>query len=84
MTEEVCGPLLAQVSGLRQGPDFKLGYSPERINPGDREHRLETITKVVAAEDAATLARVAAVYGAGRARRACTGRRRSRSPRPPR
>jgi UDP-N-acetyl-D-galactosamine dehydrogenase len=43
--------------------DFKLGYSPERINPGDREHRLETITKVVAGEDEETLERLAAVYG---------------------
>jgi UDP-N-acetyl-D-glucosamine/UDP-N-acetyl-D-galactosamine dehydrogenase len=63
LTREVCGPLLARTSGLRQGVDFKLGYSPERINPGDREHRLETITKVVAGEDAETLERIAAAYG---------------------
>jgi len=63
LTREICGPLLAEASGLRQGIDFKLGYSPERINPGDQAHRLETITKVVAGEDAETLARVAAVYG---------------------
>ena len=63
VTEEVCGPLLALISGLRQGADFKLGYSPERINPGDREHRLETITKIVAAEDEGSLRRVEAVYG---------------------
>jgi UDP-N-acetyl-D-galactosamine dehydrogenase len=63
VTREFCGPLLAQASGLRQGVDFKLGYSPERINPGDREHRLETITKIIAAEDDATLERLAAVYG---------------------
>jgi UDP-N-acetyl-D-glucosamine/UDP-N-acetyl-D-galactosamine dehydrogenase len=63
LTREVCGPLLARASGLRQGIDFKLGYSPERINPGDRQHRLETITKIVAGEDAETLERVAAVYG---------------------
>lgn len=63
VTEEVCGPLLAEASGLRQGVDFALGYSPERINPGDREHRLETIVKVVAASDAAALDRVRAVYG---------------------
>jgi UDP-N-acetyl-D-glucosamine/UDP-N-acetyl-D-galactosamine dehydrogenase len=62
LTREICGPLLAQSSGLRQGVDFKLGYSPERINPGDREHRLETIVKVVAGEDPETLERVAAVY----------------------
>src|SRR6516225_10452919 len=63
MTREVCGPLLANASGLRQGVDFKLGYSPERINPGDRQHRLETIVKIVAGEDAETLERIAAVYG---------------------
>ena len=64
LTREICGPLLEQASGLKQSVDFKLGYSPERINPGDREHRLETITKIVAGEDAETLDRVAAVYGA--------------------
>lgn len=64
LTRETCGPLLAKASGLRQGIDFKLGYSPERINPGDTVHRLETITKIVAGEDAETLDRVAAVYGA--------------------
>lgn len=63
LTRDVCGPLLAKSSGLRQGIDFKLGYSPERINPGDREHRLETITKIVSAEDEDTLERIAAVYG---------------------
>src|SRR5262249_5603741 len=62
LTRDICGPLLANRSGLRQGVDFKLGYSPDRINPGDRQNRLETITKVVAAEDDATLERVAAVY----------------------
>ena len=63
VTEEVCGPLLAELTGLRQGSDFTLGYSPERINPGDREHRLESITKVVAGSDPATLARLVALYG---------------------
>jgi UDP-N-acetyl-D-galactosamine dehydrogenase len=62
LTREYCGPLLAKSSGLRQGIDFKLAYSPERINPGDKEHRLETIVKVVAGEDEETLERVAAVY----------------------
>jgi UDP-N-acetyl-D-galactosamine dehydrogenase len=62
LTREFCGPLLAKASGLRQGIDFKLGYSPERINPGDKEHRLERIIKVVAGEDEATRERVAAVY----------------------
>ena len=64
LTEEFCGPILARTSGLRQGDDFKLAYSPERINPGDKEHRLETIVKVVAAEDEATLERVAELYEA--------------------
>ena len=63
LTREICGPALAKASGLRQGVDFKLGYSPERINPGDRVHRLETIVKIVAGEDDETLERVAAVYG---------------------
>jgi UDP-N-acetyl-D-galactosamine dehydrogenase len=63
VTEEICGPILARVSGLTQGKDFKLGYSPERINPGDKEHTLERIVKVVSGEDAATLERVAAAYG---------------------
>src|SRR5215472_7438496 len=63
LTREVCGPLLAAASGLRQGGDFKLGYSPERINPGDKQHRLETIVKIVSGEDAETLERIAAVYG---------------------
>jgi UDP-N-acetyl-D-glucosamine/UDP-N-acetyl-D-galactosamine dehydrogenase len=62
LTREFCGPLLGKHSGLRQGTDFKLGYSPERINPGDQQHRLETIVKVVAGEDPETLERVAAVY----------------------
>jgi len=64
VTEEVCGPVLERVSGLKAGVDFTLGYSPERINPGDREHTFERITKVVSGQDAATLDRVAAVYGA--------------------
>jgi UDP-N-acetyl-D-galactosamine dehydrogenase len=63
LTEELCGPWLEEASGLRQGQDFQLGYSPERINPGDRAHRLETITKVIAADSAAALARMAALYG---------------------
>ncbi|WP_018954521.1 nucleotide sugar dehydrogenase [Thioalkalivibrio sulfidiphilus] len=63
VTEEICGPILARVSGLEQGKDFKLGYSPERINPGDKEHTLERIVKVVSGEDAETLERVAEAYG---------------------
>ena len=64
VTEDVCGPILEKVSGLRRGVDFKLGYSPERINPGDKEHSLEKITKVVSGEDAESLERVAAAYSA--------------------
>jgi UDP-N-acetyl-D-galactosamine dehydrogenase len=63
LTREFCGPLLATASGLKQGVDFKLGYSPERINPGDKQHRLETIVKIVAGEDEQTLERVAGIYG---------------------
>lgn len=62
VTEDICGPILAQVSGLRQSIDFKLGYSPERINPGDKAHTLEKIVKVVSGEDEETLERVARVY----------------------
>jgi UDP-N-acetyl-D-galactosamine dehydrogenase len=64
VTEEYCGPILAKVSGLKQGKDFKLGYSPERINPGDKEHSFERIQKVVAGEDEKTTRRVAELYGA--------------------
>ncbi len=63
LTEEICGPEIAKVSGLKAGSDFKLGYSPERINPGDPAHKLESIVKIIAAEDAATLARLEKVYG---------------------
>ncbi len=63
LTRQICGPLLAKSSGLVQTKEFKLGYSPERINPGDRQHRLETIVKIVAGEDEETLDRVALVYG---------------------
>lgn len=63
VTEEVCGPLLAATSGLAAGRDFGLGYSPERINPGDREHRLESVTKVIAADSPATLVRLEGIYG---------------------
>jgi UDP-N-acetyl-D-galactosamine dehydrogenase len=63
VTEEICGPILERESGLRAGTDFTLGYSPERINPGDKAHTLERITKVVSGQDARTLDRVAAAYG---------------------
>jgi len=62
-TEEDCVPILEQASGLAAGRDFTVGYSPERINPGDKAHRFETIKKVVAGQDARTLEVVAAVYG---------------------
>lgn len=62
-TEEVCAPILEAKSGLKSGVDFKIGYSPERINPGDKEHTFEAIKKVVAAQDAESLERVATVYG---------------------
>jgi UDP-N-acetyl-D-glucosamine/UDP-N-acetyl-D-galactosamine dehydrogenase len=61
--EEDCMPVLERKSGLAGGHDFTVGYSPERINPGDKQHRLETITKVVSAQDARTLDIVAEVYG---------------------
>lgn len=63
VTEDICGPILEAESGLKSGKDFALGYSPERINPGDEEHTVENITKVVAAqtEDAAEL--LAELYG---------------------
>ena len=61
--EEDCVPVLERASGLRAGSDFTVGYSPERINPGDRQHRFETITKVVAGSDQRTLDIVAEVYG---------------------
>jgi UDP-N-acetyl-D-galactosamine dehydrogenase len=63
VTEEICAPILAEESGLAFGRDFTLGYSPERINPGDREHRLETIVKVISGSDLATRDVVAHVYG---------------------
>ena len=63
-TEEICGPALERASGLTCGVDFKLGYSPERINPGDKARPLEKIVKVVSGQDEETLARLSAVYGA--------------------
>lgn len=63
VTEEVCVPILEGVSGLKCGKDFFVGYSPERINPGDKEHTFTKITKVVAGMDEETLDVVAKVYG---------------------
>lgn len=62
VTEEVCVPILERASGLKCGSDFKVGYSPERINPGDKVHRLESITKIVSGMDTETLDTVAKVY----------------------
>lgn len=62
VTEEICVPILEKESGLTCGVDFKIGYSPERINPGDKVHRLETITKIVSGMDEETLDEVALVY----------------------
>jgi len=63
VTEEICGPILEQASGLQCGVDFKLAYSAERINPGDPDHRFEDIPKVVSGQDDQTLAVVADMYG---------------------
>ena len=62
VTEDICVPILEKESGLTCGVDFKIGYSPERINPGDKVHRLETITKIVSGMDEETLDTVAKVY----------------------
>jgi UDP-N-acetyl-D-galactosamine dehydrogenase len=62
-TEEVCVPILEKASGMRWKQDFHVGYSPERINPGDRQHTFTQILKVVSGDDAATLEKVAALYG---------------------
>ena len=62
VTEDICVPILEKESGLKCGIDFKIGYSPERINPGDKVHRLETITKIVSGMDEETLDIVAKVY----------------------
>jgi UDP-N-acetyl-D-galactosamine dehydrogenase len=64
VTEDICGPEIEQASGLVRGRDFRLGYSPERINPGDREHTIDKITKVVAGEDEEVAAQLERVYGA--------------------
>lgn len=63
VTEDMCGPELEASSGLKRGQHFRLGYSPERINPGDREHRIDRIVKVVAGEDADVTELLAFIYG---------------------
>lgn len=62
VTEDICVPILEKASGLKCGEDFKIGYSPERINPGDKVHRLSTITKIVSGMDEETLDTIAEVY----------------------
>lgn len=62
VTEDVCVPILEQCSGLKYGVDFKVGYSPERINPGDKVHRLENICKIVSGMDEETLREIKNVY----------------------
>jgi UDP-N-acetyl-D-glucosamine/UDP-N-acetyl-D-galactosamine dehydrogenase len=64
VTEDLCGPEIERISGLKRGRDFRLGYSPERINPGDREHRIDVITKVIAGEDEEVVEQLAQIYGA--------------------
>jgi UDP-N-acetyl-D-galactosamine dehydrogenase len=64
VTEDICGPEIERAGGLTRGRDFRLGYSPERINPGDREHSIDRITKVIAGEDAEVVEQLAQVYGA--------------------
>ncbi len=62
VTEDICIPILEKESGLKCGVDFKVGYSPERINPGDKVHRLENITKIVSGMDAESLAEIKSIY----------------------
>ncbi|PCI47933.1 MAG: UDP-N-acetyl-D-galactosamine dehydrogenase [Alphaproteobacteria bacterium] len=64
VTEELCGPVLEEYSGLKCGEDFFLGYSPERINPGDREHTVDKITKVIAGQTSEVTSVLADIYGA--------------------
>lgn len=63
VTEDICGPILERSSGMKCGSDFKLGYSPERINPGDKVHTVEKITKIVAGQDGGSLEEISEVYG---------------------
>ena len=64
VTEDLCGPEIERLAGLQRGRDFRLGYSPERINPGDREHTVDRITKVIAGEDEEVTAQLEEMYGA--------------------
>jgi UDP-N-acetyl-D-galactosamine dehydrogenase len=64
VTEDICGPEIERIGDFERGRDFRLGYSPERINPGDREHSIDKITKVVAGENDEVVEQLAAIYGA--------------------
>ena len=64
VTEDICGPEIERAAGLRRGDDFRLAYSPERINPGDRTHSIDKITKVIAGEDREVIEQLAEIYGA--------------------
>jgi UDP-N-acetyl-D-galactosamine dehydrogenase len=64
VTEEICGPEIERVGKLQRGRDFRVGYSPERINPGDRQHSIDKIAKVIAGEDAEVVEQLARIYGA--------------------
>ena len=64
VTDDLCGPEIERISGLKRGRDFRLGYSPERINPGDRTHTVDKITKVIAGEDEEVVEQLAEIYGA--------------------
>ena len=64
VTEDICGPEIERLTGLKRGRDFRLGYSPERINPGDREHTVDRIIKVIAGEDREVVDQLAGIYGA--------------------
>ena len=63
VTEDICGPLLEEISGLKHRTDFSLGYSPERINPGDREHTVDKITKMIAGDSPEVTETLAEIYG---------------------
>ena len=64
VTDDICGPEIERASGLTRGRDFRLGYSPERINPGDRQHTIDKIVKVVAGEDEEVTVQLETIYGA--------------------
>jgi UDP-N-acetyl-D-galactosamine dehydrogenase len=84
VTEDVCGPILEKLSGLKAGVDFFLGYSPERINPGDKEHTFERIVKVDLGRHPGVGSSASPAPTPRWSPPACTARRRSRSPRRPR